>query len=52
MGDAVSRQLLTLGDDLERLWDHPNSPGTLKKHILRTALRSDFITGTPGGSVS
>ena len=28
--------LLTLGDDLERLWDHPNSPATLKKRILRT----------------
>jgi hypothetical protein len=30
--------LLTLGDDLERLWDHPNSPATLKKRILRTVL--------------
>lgn len=25
-------------DDLERLWDHPNSPPTLKKRILRTVL--------------
>jgi hypothetical protein len=31
-------QLLALGDDLERLWDHPNSPVTLKKRILRTVL--------------
>jgi Helix-turn-helix domain len=27
-----------LGDDLEQLWDHPNSPVTLKKRILRTVL--------------
>ena len=31
-------QLLTLGDDLEQLWDHPRSPITLKKRILRTVL--------------
>ncbi|MGA7316008.1 MAG: recombinase family protein [Silvibacterium sp.] len=30
--------LLKLGDDLERLWDHPNSPAALKKRILRTVL--------------
>ena len=34
-------QLLTLGDDLEQLWDHPNSPITLKKRILRTVLQED-----------
>ena len=33
------RQLLTLGDDLEQLWDDPNSPVTLKKRILRTVLQ-------------
>lgn len=31
-------QLLTLGDDLERLWDHPDAPVALKKRILRTVL--------------
>ncbi len=31
-------QLLALGDDLERLWDHPESPMALKKRILRTVL--------------
>jgi DNA invertase Pin-like site-specific DNA recombinase len=31
-------QLLALGDDLERLWDHPDAPMTLKKRILRTVL--------------
>jgi len=30
------QQLLALGDDLEQLWDHPRSPVTLKKRILRT----------------
>jgi len=30
--------LLLLGDDLESLWDHPNSPVALKKRILRTIL--------------
>jgi hypothetical protein len=32
-------QLLTLGDDLEQLWDDPGSPVTLKKRILRTVLQ-------------
>ena len=32
-------QLLALGDDLEQLWDHPGSPVTLKKRILRTVLQ-------------
>jgi septal ring factor EnvC (AmiA/AmiB activator) len=33
------QQLLALGDDLEQLWDHPRSPVTLKKRILRTVLQ-------------
>jgi hypothetical protein len=33
------QQLLTLGDDLEQLWDDPGSPVTLKKRILRTVLQ-------------
>jgi hypothetical protein len=32
------QQLLALGDDLEQLWDHPHSPATVKKRILRTVL--------------
>jgi len=32
-------QLLALGDGLERLWDYPYSPITLKKRILRTVLQ-------------
>lgn len=31
-------QLLALGEDLERLWDHPGSQMVLKKRILRTVL--------------
>jgi DNA invertase Pin-like site-specific DNA recombinase len=33
------QQLLALGDDLEQLWDHPRSPVTRKKRILRTVLQ-------------
>jgi hypothetical protein len=33
------QQLLALGDDLEQLWDHPQSHATLKKRILRTVLQ-------------
>jgi DNA invertase Pin-like site-specific DNA recombinase len=33
------QQLLALGDDLEQLWDHPRSPVTLKKRLLRTVLQ-------------
>ena len=37
--DEIDQQLLALGDDLEQLWDHPRSPVTLKKRILRTVLQ-------------
>jgi len=43
--------LLVLGDDLERLWDHPRSPVTLKKRILRTVLR-EVIADTEGDPAS
>jgi hypothetical protein len=39
------QQLLALGDDLEQLWDHPRSPVTLKKRVLRTVLQ-EVITDT------
>ena len=35
--------LFALGDDLERLWDHPRSPVTLKKRILRTVLKEIVV---------
>jgi hypothetical protein len=40
------QQLLALGDDLEQLWDHPHSPATLKKRILRTVLQ-EVVADTP-----
>ena len=43
------QQLLALGDDLEQLWDHPRSPVTLKKRILRTVLQ-EVIAGHNGRS--
>jgi len=41
-------QFLALSDDLERLWDHPNSPITLKKRILRTVLEEVIADTTDG----
>jgi len=41
-------QLLALGDDLEQLWDHPNSPVTLKKRILRAVLQEIVADTTDG----
>jgi hypothetical protein len=41
------QQLLALGDDLEQLWVHPNSPVTLKKRVLRTVLQ-EVIADTTG----
>ena len=35
--------LLALGDDLERLWDSPQAPVTLKKRILRTVLQEIVV---------
>lgn len=39
-------QLLALGEDLERLWDHPGSPVVLKKRILRTVLEEIVVDTT------
>jgi hypothetical protein len=41
-------QLLTLGEDLEKLWDHPSSPASLKKRILRTVLEEIVADTTDG----
>jgi hypothetical protein len=41
---AEKRQhLLTLGDNLEQLWDRPHSPVSLKKRILRTVLQEVVV---------
>jgi len=44
LGDEQRQQLLTLGEDLEQLWDHPACPTTLKKRILRTVLKEIIAT--------
>ena len=44
LGEDQRQQLLTLGEDLEQLWDHPNCPASLKKRILRTVLREIIAT--------
>lgn len=44
LGEEQRRQLLTLGEDLEQLWDHPACPVSLKKRILRTVLKEIIAT--------
>jgi DNA invertase Pin-like site-specific DNA recombinase len=39
LGEEQRQQLLSLGEDLEQLWDHPACPVSLKKRILRTVLK-------------
>jgi excisionase family DNA binding protein len=39
LSDATRAQLLALGEDVRRLWDHPDSPCEFKKRILRTVLK-------------
>jgi len=43
-------QLLALGDDLAQFWDHPSSPVTPEKRILRTVLQeivADTVADPP-----
>ena len=42
--DATRQELLTLGHDVRRLWDHPRSPPEFKKRILRTVLKEIIAT--------
>jgi excisionase family DNA binding protein len=42
--DAVKAELLALGEDLRRLWDHPASPPEFKKRIVRTVLKEIVAT--------
>lgn len=37
------RQLLSLGEDLERVWNHPEAPMELKKRIIRTVLEEIIV---------
>jgi len=38
LSDEQRHRLLTLGQDLTTVWDHPTASATLKKRILRTVL--------------
>ena len=44
LGKEQHQQLLALGEDLERLWDHPACPTSLKKRVLRTVLKEIIAT--------
>jgi DNA invertase Pin-like site-specific DNA recombinase len=43
VSDAQRTELMTLGDDVRTLWDHPNAPVQLKKRILRTVLNEVIV---------
>jgi DNA invertase Pin-like site-specific DNA recombinase len=42
--EEQEQRLLELGSDLDLLWNHPRSPVSLKKRILRTVLNEIIIT--------
>ena len=44
ISEATRDELLMLGRDVDRLWDHPGSPPEFKKHILRTLLKEIIAT--------
>jgi len=50
LSDTTRAQLLALGEDVRRLWDHPNSPPEFKKRILRTVLK-EIIARSEGDTV-
>lgn len=41
------KQLLELGEDLPRLWNHPQVPVELKKQILRTVIEEIVVKSAP-----
>jgi excisionase family DNA binding protein len=46
ISEEQRRTLLSLGGDLRRLWEHPQSPSEHKKRILRTLLSEIIVTAT------
>jgi excisionase family DNA binding protein len=50
LSDAAREELLVLGRDVQRLWDHPKSPAEFKKRILRTVLK-EIIASSDGDTV-
>ncbi len=47
---TTKAELLALGEDLPRLWDHPSTPPELKKRILRIVLK-EIIVRTHGDTI-
>ncbi|EQD74807.1 recombinase, partial [mine drainage metagenome] len=47
---AIKAELLTLADDLPRLWDHPKSLPEHKKRILRTVLK-EIVAQSAGDTI-
>jgi excisionase family DNA binding protein len=48
--EETKQRLLSLANDLPRLWDHPASSHDIKKHIRRTVLK-EIIVNSVGDSV-
>ena len=46
--DAERAEILALGADLQRLWEHPAASPATRKRILRTALEEIVVTVEPG----
>jgi uncharacterized protein YndB with AHSA1/START domain len=50
LSDAAREELLALGHDVRRLWDHPNSPPEFKKRILRTVIK-EIMASAAGDTI-
>jgi excisionase family DNA binding protein len=46
--EAERAEILTLGTDLERLWNHPAASAATRKRILRAVLEETIVTAEPG----
>ena len=46
--EAERAEILTLGTDLERLWNHPAASAATRKRILRAVLEEIIVTAEPG----
>lgn len=50
LDDKQKSELMTLGEDVMALWDHPDAPVQLKKRILRTVLNEIVVDSKPDSS--
>lgn len=46
--DAERREIVALGADLPRLWEHPGATAATRKRILRAVLEEIIVTVEPG----